>query len=213
LYGIDYPKTGEALKEANYAYVAPAVLVYFGSLWFRTFRWQYLLRHMRLMPMGRLYPVVVVGYMANNLMPVRLGEVARSYYLGKRENVSATSTLATIGVGRVYDGLTLIVFALVIWPFLPLSKLLKDDAGNFEVGKAAGGAAIVALFVVAIVVFVAVAARPSTGRRLTDLLLIFVPSRFKEQVRELAELFIGGLESLNSPGKLLIIFVLSIPTG
>ncbi|MFQ5934581.1 MAG: UPF0104 family protein, partial [Dehalococcoidia bacterium] len=39
LFGVDYPETGKALKEANYIYVIPAILVYFGSLWFRTFRW------------------------------------------------------------------------------------------------------------------------------------------------------------------------------
>ena len=211
LFRVDYPKTGEALKEANYVYVAPAILIYFGSLWFRTFRWQFLLRHVRLMSMGRLYPVVVVGYMANNLLPVRLGEVARSYYLGQREKVSATTTLATIGVERVYDGLTLIFFVFVAWPFLPLEKLLKNDAGELELARAAGAAVVVAVFILAIVLFVAVAARPRLGRRLTNLLLIFVPVRYEAKVRELSELFIGGLESLNSPGKLLIIFVLSIP--
>ena len=46
LYGIDYPQTGEALKDANYIYILPAVAVYFGSLFFRTYRWQFLLRHL-----------------------------------------------------------------------------------------------------------------------------------------------------------------------
>ncbi|MEE9199737.1 MAG: lysylphosphatidylglycerol synthase transmembrane domain-containing protein [Dehalococcoidia bacterium] len=211
LYGIDYPKTGDALRNANYIYVLPAILVYFGSLWFRTIRWQFLLKHLRWMPLGRLYKVLLVGYMANNLLPVRLGEVARSYYLGQRERVSATSTLATIGVERAYDGITLIFFVLVVWPFLPLSKLLKGESGELEVVRVLGSAAVVAVFVIALIVFIAVAVRPELGRRLTDLLLLVVPHRFKGKVRELSELFLGGLESLNSPGKLLIIFVLSVP--
>ena len=212
LYGIDYPETGEALKNANYIYVLPAVLVYFGSLWFRTIRWQFLLKHLRWLSIGRLYPVMVVGYMANNLLPLRLGEVARSYHLGQREKVSATSTLATIGIERVYDGLTLIFFVLVVWPFLPLEKLIRDDSsGELEVWKVVGGVAVVVVFVIAIVTFIALAVRPALGRRLTSLLLKVVPHNFKGRVEELCELFLGGLECLNSPGKLLIIFVLSLP--
>ena len=211
LYGIDYPQTGEALQGANYIYVLPAIAVYFGSLFFRTYRWQFLLRHLRPLSMSRLYPVVVIGYMANNVLPVRLGEVARSYYLSKQENVSATSTFATVGVERVFDGLTLMLFVLVVWPFLPLEELLRDDAGGIELGRTIGGAVVMVMFVVAIFVFVAVTARPPLGRRLTVLLLTFTPRRFKGTVRTLSELFLRGLESLNSPGKILIIFVLSIP--
>ena len=211
LYGIDYPSTGDALRNANYIYVIPAVLIYFGSLFFRTFRWQFLIKHMRSVPIGRLYPVVVVGYMANNLLPVRMGEVARSYYLGQREKVSATSTLATIAIERVFDGLTLIFFVLVVWPFLPLEELVKDDFGDLEILKLMGGVAIIAVFAIAIILFVAIAVRPNLGRRLTSLILMAVPQRFRGTVGQLCELFIGGLESLRSPRKLLIIFVMSLP--
>ncbi len=211
LYGIDFPDTGAAFKDANYAFVLPAVAVYFASLVFRALRWQYILRHLRLIPLSRLYAATVVGYMANNLLPVRLGEVAKAYYLGHREKVSATSTLATVGIERIYDGVTLIFVLLVIWPFLPLGELFKNDSGDLLWVRAGIGALLVAAFFGAIVAFVAVAVRPELGRRLTDIIVFFVPDRFKGQVRNLAELFIGGLVSLNSPRKLLGIFVLSIP--
>ena len=87
---------------------------------------------MKRMAVARLYPVVVVGYMANNLLPVRLGEVVRAYYLGERENVSKVSSLATIAVERVFDGLTLLFLAAVVSLFLPLVGLLQglaDRAG------------------------------------------------------------------------------------
>ena len=59
-------------------------------------------------PVTRLYPVVIIGYMSNNLLPARLGELVRSYYLAQREGVSGSSALATIAVERVYDGVTLL---------------------------------------------------------------------------------------------------------
>ena len=211
LYGIDFPDTGAALKSANYSYVIPAVAVYFASLVFRALRWQYILRHLRSIPLGRLYAVTVVGYMANNVLPLRLGEVAKAYYLGQREKVSATSAFATVGIERIYDVVTLIFVLLVIWPFLPLGELFKNDSGDLLWTRVAFGVLGVAVFFGAIVTFVAVAIRPELGRRLTDVIVFFVPGRCKGLVRNLAELFIGGLESLNSPRKLLGIFVLSIP--
>ena len=129
---IDPGETWAKLGEANYLLVPPAIAVYFAAVYFRSLRWQYLLSPMKRLAVARLYPVVVVGYMANNLLPVRLGEVVRAYYLGEREKVSKVSSLATIAVERVFDGLTLLFLAAVVSLFLPLVGLLQglaDRAG------------------------------------------------------------------------------------
>ncbi len=211
LYRIDYSETWDALRGANYLYVVPAIAVYFGSLWFRTIRWQYLMKHLTEVSVGRLYPVTIVGYMANNILPVRLGEVVRSYYLSTRERISTTSALGTVGVDRVFDGLTLIFFLLVIWPFLPLADILRNDAGDVLWGRVAGSAVVFAVFLGAIVVFVALAVRPGLTSIAIRTLLVFVPGRFKGMVRGLAETFIEGLGSLGSARKLFVIFILSLP--
>ena len=211
LFRIDYSETFDALKGANYLYVAPAIAVYFGSLWFRTLRWQYLMKHLADVSISRLYPVTIVGYMANNIMPVRLGEVARSYYLSTRERMSASSALGTVGVDRVFDGLTLIFFILVVWPFLPLADLLKNDAGEWSWARVGGSAVVLVVFVGAIVVFVALTVRPSLTNRAIGLLLLFMPGRFRVGVRGLAETFIEGLGSLDSAKKVLVIFIMSLP--
>ena len=69
--------------------------------------------------------MVVVGYMANNLLPLRLGELVRSYYVGEREGVSKTAALATILIERLMDALTLIVFVAVIAVFVPLNAVAE----------------------------------------------------------------------------------------
>ena len=129
---LDLRETWELMGEANYFLLVPAVVVYFGSVYFRTLRWQYLMAPVKRLSVSRLYPVVVVGYMANNILPVRLGEVVRAYYVGEREKVSKVSALATIAVERVFDGLTLLFFAAVVGLFLPIVGLLQglaDEAG------------------------------------------------------------------------------------
>ncbi|MSQ40288.1 MAG: UPF0104 family protein, partial [Dehalococcoidia bacterium] len=69
LYKVDWREAAVHLRQANYLYVVPAIVVYFLSVYFRTLRWQFLLGPMKALSIARLYPVVVVGYMANNLLP------------------------------------------------------------------------------------------------------------------------------------------------
>ena len=76
--------------------------------------------------------MVVVGYMANNLLPLRIGEVVRSYYVGEREGVSKTAALATILIERLMDALTLIVFVAVIAVFVPLTAVAEGFGGQVE---------------------------------------------------------------------------------
>ena len=70
---------GDVLSSANLAYVVPSLIFYFLSVWARSYRWRYILRPIIGKPRRSLYPVVLVGYMANNILPIRLGEIVRSY--------------------------------------------------------------------------------------------------------------------------------------
>jgi uncharacterized protein (TIRG00374 family) len=78
VYSVDLRKVTNALGEANYVYAFPAIGLYFIAVYFRSLRWQFLIAPLRTLPISRLYPVVIIGLMANNLLPARLGELVRS---------------------------------------------------------------------------------------------------------------------------------------
>jgi len=118
VYQVDLGEIRSALGDANYLFVVPAVALYFVAVYFRAVRWRFLLSPLRLIPVRRLYPVIVIGYMANNVLPARLGELVRSYYLARREQFNTSSALATVAVERVYDGVTLLAFAAFAGPVL-----------------------------------------------------------------------------------------------
>ena len=94
VFFVDTSTIGDVLRNANYAYVAPSLFFYFIALYLRAHRWRFLLRSILGESRRPIFPVVVVGYMANNLIPVRIGEVVRSYYLSLRENISTAGALA-----------------------------------------------------------------------------------------------------------------------
>jgi uncharacterized protein (TIRG00374 family) len=78
-----------------------------------------------------LFPPVAIGYMANNLLPARLGEFARAYVVGKQENVSKSAALATILVERIFDGLALLIILAAVSLFFPYPQWVKS--GGFIV--------------------------------------------------------------------------------
>ncbi|MBI4282736.1 MAG: flippase-like domain-containing protein [Chloroflexi bacterium] len=208
---IDLWETWEKLREANYVLLLPAILVYFGAVYFRTLRWQYLLSPMKDMAVTRLYPIVVVGYMANNLLPVRLGEVVRAYYLGQKEKVSTVSTLATIVVERVSDGLALLFLAAVVSLFLPLFGLLQGLGERAGIPWVLLALAMSMPFLLIAAFMVVASYSPPWLETLVDKTAGVLPAGIRSRVRGLVQLFIDGLAVLQSPRRLLVVFLLSLP--
>ena len=188
------------LRTAHYGWLIPGVVVYFLGVWARTWRWDYLLRPMKRVPLRRLFPVVVIGYMGNNVYPARAGEVIRAYVLRQREGVSISASLATIIVERVFDGLVMLIFVFIGLPFTPMPVWLQWMV-----------VAASLFFFGALAVFMILAAKiewaEATYRWAIDRI---VPSRFRGSARGFADRFMVGLHSLRSGRDVLMLFVTSI---
>jgi hypothetical protein len=189
-----------ALGEANYLWLIPGVAVYFISVWFRAWRWRFLLRGSKSISANRLFPIVVIGYMGNDILPFRLGEVLRAYVLWRREHINVGTTLTTAVVERLFDGLTMILFVLVGLLFIPLTASLSRLV-----------IAASTVFVGALVVFLLLAARPDLLRRVAQALIErVVPTRFRSPLLGLVEGVVAGLESLRSGRDVLVIFGVTV---
>lgn len=209
---LDLGETWSVAAGANYAYLVPAVAVYFVSLYIRSFRWRYLLRPFAEVHSWRLYPVVLVGYMANNLLPVRLGELVRSYYLSVREPVRGSTALATVLVERVFDGLTLLFFLAVAAVFLPIEGLAGSIGDTRGLAAWAVAALLVTPFVIALGMIAVMAVRPDFFHsRVTQPVAELLPGRIGPRVEGLAERFVAGFEGLHRPGRLVGVFARSVP--
>jgi uncharacterized protein (TIRG00374 family) len=188
------------MRAARYGWILPGVVVYFFGVWARTWRWDYLLRPLKRIPLRRLFPVVVIGYMGNNVYPARAGEVIRAYVLRRREGVSISASLATIVVERVFDGLVMLIFVFIGLPFTPMPGWLQ-------------GMVIAAslLFFGALALFMTLAIKIEWAELAYGWAIDrVVPARFRAPVRGFADRFMTGLHSLRSGRGVLMIFVTSI---
>ena len=208
---VDRRELAEALLSANYWYLAPAIVLYFVGQWFRALRWQYLLNPITRVPARRLYPVIIIGYMANNVLPARLGELVRAVYLSQREKeVSVPASIATLSVERLYDGLTLLAMGAVAAPILLAAGLFSEASLAYQSTAVILMVGVISSFVVALLLLTALA----TSRRAVDWLVaitVILPARFRSMAVEVIHGFVEGLASLNSPRKHAVLFIGSLP--
>jgi len=195
----DFGEMGRALGEANYIFLLPAVFIYGVGLFLRAVRWRYLLMPLKAFSSFRLFPLILIGMLVNNVLPARLGIVARAYILGEREGISKMATGGTMVVEQVFDGLTLLLFVAVISFFAPLTGLLQQ-----VVYIAAG------LFLGAVVICFILASSPRVARLAIAVVLRFLPQRWRGKTEKWLLLLIEGLGIMRSPGKLLIVLMISI---
>jgi uncharacterized protein (TIRG00374 family) len=207
LRGLGLDDLGEALRQADYWWLIPGVLVYFMGVWVRSWRWHYLLKPLKSISTLKLFPIVTIGYMGNNIYPARAGEILRAVILKRHEEVPISASLATIIVERVFDGVVMLAFI-----FLNLQEL----AGLTTESGLVGSIQTVALwgtiaFVGALVVFLLAAMYPQPVERFTGLIMgKILPERYQELVMGLVIRFLGGLEALRSPKDVLMVFFTSI---
>jgi glycosyltransferase 2 family protein len=93
--------------KANPIYIVPAIGIYFVGIWLRAARWRLLMKPFAEVPTGRLFRVILIGFAVNNVLPLRLGEIVRTFLLRQSHGVAIASTLATVLIERLLD-----VFAL-----------------------------------------------------------------------------------------------------
>jgi len=172
----------DALQRANLWWLIPALLLYFGGVWVRAVRWGILLRPLAEIESRQLFPIVVVGYMANNVLPLRTGELVRSYVLARQFGIRKTSALATIAVERLFDGLVMLGFMLSALAFVSFTSQLRHLT---IVAAVLFTGLLLGLFMLTL--------GGSLFDRLLQLVLGPLPTRVADRVERLAESFLSGL--------------------
>src|SRR5213078_940959 len=101
--GVDLQATADVLRSADPRWIAFGAVFVCADLAFRGVRWQRLVHPIRSVRYLHMLGYLLIGYLMNNVLPARLGELVRSHYLGDREGISRASALGTVVVERVVD--------------------------------------------------------------------------------------------------------------
>ncbi len=207
LRGLGIRDIWDPLKTARYWWLIPGVGVYFIGVWVRSWRWHYLLRPLKAISTPKMFPIVAIGYMGNNIYPARAGEILRAVILKRKEGISISASLATIVVERVFDGVVMLGFVFLNLPELATLTGTSGFIGNIQTLALWGAAA----FLGVLGVFLAAAMFPAWAEKvILKLIQILVPEKFREKTREIVLRFLNGLESLKSPREAIMVLLTSI---
>ncbi len=203
---IDFRQLASALSTVDYRYIIMAVVLTFISYFLRAVRWRYLLISEKTVPISSLYPATIIGYMANNLLPARLGEFVRAYVLAKREHLETPLVFASLVIDRLFDGFTVLVMLLITLFAVRLPPGMEEAATALK----AGGAAMFMLYC-GVLVFLYMLKR-QTLRTLSfvGLLLKPFPKSFSERLIPMLGSFIGGIRLSMRSGHIAAILLSSV---
>lgn len=194
-WNVDLRVVADRLRETIWTFLLLSIALNFLSMWMRAWRWYYLF------PPGarptHLFRALIIGYMGNNVLPLRAGELVR-IYVASRRGQQFWTTFATVVVERVLDGLAvgLIVAALLL--VVPLGAEMRWSIVVF-----------LALDLVGIAVLVGIASAPGFCRLVIEALF----HRFGRLERRLLDVLgtmTEGLRGVRSAQHVVPITVYSV---
>jgi uncharacterized protein (TIRG00374 family) len=198
LGNVEWSAVRAHIGSASLPLLAAAVAIATATFPLRLLRWRLLLRRddggpIRIAPM---WHAVAIGFMANNVLPFRMGEIMRTLTVSRLAPVRFTAAFSSIAVERVFDGLTVVAFLAV-----------SLFTAGLPAGTAIGGVPIARLAAIAgamlgaaLLAAVAVVAWPLAAERVIR--KVVPGERLAEKLVALVEGVRHGLSVLRSPARL-----------
>lgn len=140
LHGIDFTELSHSFKGIDYSFAIVGVLFNLFSCWLRAARLHYMTLPIQRVKIMNYFSSVMIGFMVNNILPFRLGELMRGYALKKSDGVSFSASMGIIVVERIIDVMSLLIVFGVLTIFYPFPGWVKN------------GGILVAVIVVAVTV-------------------------------------------------------------
>ena len=195
LRSVDVGQTIDILRAADLGWIVLVAVFVVVDLLTRALRWQRLVApigHVGYLPM---LAYLLIGYLANNVLPARLGELVRSHYLGDREGLSRTTTLGTVVVERVVDFVVVVAIAA--------AAILVLSVRGIVANAVLVGVALAALLAAAIAIGIAAHRLPGAER------IAVIAGRWP-RLMDLAGKLRGGLAVAGRPQTLGEALILSL---
>jgi len=196
-----------AFGDASWGYVVPAVGLLLLVFVLKGFRWQVIMRPVARPGYWPLFSATAIGFMANCIFPLRVGEVVRAVVLGARHGVRKSTAFATIVVERLFDTLGLLVILCVglAWVAWFRSGDLRPSP-RLRLGAWLFGGMLLAGFAVLVLLRL----RPTSAERLVASLTRFLPARWRAGAAGLLHAFIEGLTVIRTVRQAAAVALLSV---
>jgi uncharacterized protein (TIRG00374 family) len=207
LKGTDFHKLADAFRRANYLYCIPMIVITLLGIVIRTYRWRDIMEPLKKASLSNLFSSTMIGFMANFVLPARIGEFIRAYLIGRKEMLSKSAAFATIVVERLFDTFTIILVLAMVLFLISLPGSGIDPAYS----KALLGAGITfsILFLAALSFLILLKQKTDRTLSLIRTLLRPLPEKWGGETVDVLGSFVTGLNVIRPDRQFLSIIFYS----
>ncbi len=210
LRGIHFRDVLAQIKGAHVLPLIAAVIIATSTFGLRIFRWRILLRANdgSPLPPGSLWHAIAIGFMANNVLPFRAGEVLRSLAITRLTRTRITAALSSIAVERLFDGVAIVSLLTIglLSSGLPASATISMAGKDVRLTHIAVVAGIT--FAAAMLMAALVVAFPRLAESIIRKIVPF--PKLAERLVAMIEGIVHGLSVLQSPMRILAVTAWSV---
>lgn len=186
--GVEWSAVWTAFQKMQFLVLIPAIGCLAVMLLVRAYRWQRFVEPLQPVPFAPFLSATLIGFMANDVLPLRAGELIRVYALARLASVRISTALATVVLERVWDTVGVSILLVVLLLNFPIPTWLAQVTLVIFAGS-----------ILALVMGWILARRGEAG-------LTWLPPR----IAAIAGHFIHGFSALRSPSLVVWAFVLSV---
>ncbi|MDI3503539.1 MAG: glycosyltransferase 2 family protein [Candidatus Cloacimonadota bacterium] len=198
---IPIAEVKEYFQELSPFWVGLASLTYLSAYFVRSVRWNIILSHSIKVSVKDTWLFAMAGNLMNYLIPIRAGELVKSWFVKQHYHQSITRTLPSIFIDKTFDTLA-IVSVLILIPFLTI----KISTGLFVLLTL-----LAIVFVISVGILLMAAWQKQRVLSWLKIPLRIFPRRFRTKLLGYLEIFIEGLNLFeHQPTKLVIATLLTV---
>lgn len=198
---VDINEIWSYLSRLNIFHLIIFTFFYIFAYFIRSYRWRLILKPIFTMKILESFSYFMAGMLINYIIPVRAGEVAKSFFLKKNEGVKISKSLPSIFIDKLTDLFPIIVIIILI----PILSIPVGRTLTWVI------AAILALYVIFLFVLIFSMKSPENMHKILMKLSFFLPNKFKLKLEEFFVSFIDGMGILKGRVKdTILIYILTI---
>lgn len=198
LRNVEWSGVGASWRAARVDLLLLGMALLAGSWMVAALRWRVLLSGVEGLRTRDAFAYIMIGYLANTVLPLRLGDLARASLIGRKKNVGISRSLGSIAIERLMDVLMLVALTLALMRVLEIPAPIQ-----------AGLTGMVAAGLVGLAGLMAVSLNRKHLPRLSAFLAKAMPHRLANRVTTLLGNFSSGADVLHRPAGFLAVAALS----
>ena len=195
-----------SIKSTNLPFLIPVVMLTVFFYLIRALRWFHLLEPIKKIGLSNLFSSIVIGFAANCVLPARLGEFIRANYIGRMENISKSSSFATIVIERLFDVFTILLILLFVILFTDFPSKWESTENALKTG----GFFLLVLFIMSIFLLIGLKKKTQTFLNIFEHFLFFIPQKIRQKIVNMLKDFGNGLVLVKGPSQLLAVIFYSL---